>query len=218
MRIATARTVDLSRVLAELADRPVNYVMAEVGPDWHREDHTHPLGRESPGEPVVGGLFEQACDLVRDYRFAPPELIHAHYRHDAPLLGRDMLLEGHFGPLHFLMGVRVTAVLDEQTPTHTRWGWSYETLTGHLERGRLDYEVRKNHRTGTIDFLAASYSRPTRRTNPLFRLGWHMFGRRIQRRFYRRVGEQLRAALTTGTPTSAPGRRRGLSIVDPATG
>lgn len=56
-----------------------------------------------------------------------------------------MLLEGRFFGLRFYLGVRITGVIDEERdagdgPVRV-WGWWYQTLQGHLEQGRLSYEV-----------------------------------------------------------------------------
>ena len=77
----------------------------------------HDLGTERPGDPEADGCWETACQLVRDYQFAAPEIIRAVYRPSAALLGRDMLLEGRFLGLRFLMGVRVTEVVDTRRAT-----------------------------------------------------------------------------------------------------
>ena len=54
--------------------------------------------------------------------------------------------------LSFMLGVRVVATVDETTELGGRparvWGWSYATLQGHLEMGRLDYAVV--HRAGGV--------------------------------------------------------------------
>ncbi|MFD7780744.1 DUF1990 family protein [Streptomyces sp. NPDC059753] len=37
------------------------------------------------------------------------------------------------------------------------WGWSYQTLEGHLEQGELTYEVVKRLRTGAVEFYRACH-------------------------------------------------------------
>ncbi|GAA3015831.1 DUF1990 domain-containing protein [Actinokineospora globicatena] len=202
MRVVLSRPDQPSTLLADLTDRRINYSPTEVGRGWFADDHPRVLGYERPGPP--GELWARARELVAGYEFAPPELIQAHYATGSPLLGRHMVLEGRFLFARFLMGVRVTEVIDESTPTCTRWGWSYETLTGHLERGKVTFQVTKSHTTGRVEFRATSYSKPSHTAHPLIRLGWAIFGRATQRRFYRRIGEQM-VAFTAPTPiTTAP--------------
>jgi uncharacterized protein (UPF0548 family) len=194
VRLRTPRSAPPEAALRALRERPLNYDPSEVRvPEWTFDVHRHHLGREAPGPPEAGGPWEIARALVRDYEFTPPELIRARYDADTPLLGRDLLLEGRFAFLKFQLGVRITAVRDDTDDERRVWGWSYETLTGHLERGRVDYEVVKDLRTGEVEFFARSHSQLDRRAHPVLRLGWALFGRRAQLRFYRRVGERLRA-------------------------
>jgi uncharacterized protein (UPF0548 family) len=157
--------------------------------------------------------------LVRDYEFAAPEVIRAVYRASAPLLGRDMLLEGRFLGLRFLMGVRVTEVVDTVRSSGDQrvWGWAYDTLQGHLERGRMTYEVVKHRPTGQVEFVLRGRSQRAD-LGPLLRVGWSVFGRRTQLRFYRRCGEQLAHLVgqaADGGPAPQP-RRDGDVVLAPS--
>lgn len=189
------------RVLATLPDRPVNFEeqsLEHVSPadGWVVDDHCTPLGREAPGDAAPDGPFAVARELVRGYEFADPSLIRAIYDPEAPLERRDMLLQGRFLGLRFLLGVRVVGVVDE-TGDHEgrparRWGWSYRTLEGHLETGQMDFEVVKWRDTGEVEFRIHAVSRPAAIPNPLVRYGFRMFGRRLQLRFARTAGERMR--------------------------
>jgi hypothetical protein len=106
-----------------------------------------------------------------------------------------MLLEARFYGLRFYLGVRVTGIIDEERDTgdgpERVWGWSYQTLEGHLEQGRLSYEVIKNLGTGRVMFRVAGYSRPAPIRNPVIRWGFLLFGRWTQQRFYRNVQARM---------------------------
>ena len=104
------------------------------------------------------------------------------YRADSALLNREMLMEGHFFGLRFYFGVRITHVVDETRGHERVWGWGYETLRGHLEQGRINFEVIKNLATGAVGFRVAGYARPARLPDPLVRLGFSVFGRWKQQR------------------------------------
>jgi len=138
---------------------------------------------------------------MRDYEFADPGIVRAIYRGDGPLAGRDMLLEARFWGLRFRFGVRVGGVIDETRALEGRdvrvWGWDYATLQGHLEMGRMDYEVWKWLDTGAVEFRIHVVSRASRIGNPLIRLGFRLFGRRQQVRFAQRACERM-ADLVTG--------------------
>ncbi|PVZ06875.1 DUF1990 family protein [Actinomycetospora cinnamomea] len=217
-RLLTRR--DHVAALDRLVERPVNFSVDELGGSgWHHDEVRHDLGREGPGEPEPGGRWETACRLVRDYEFAAPEIIRAVYRRSAPLLGRDMLLEGRFLCLRFLMGVRVTEVVDTvgSDGDERVWGWAYDTLQGHLERGRMIYEVVKHRTTGRVEFVLRGRSQPAD-LGLVLRLGWSVFGRRTQLRFYRRCGEQLArlvAQAAAGSPPPEP-RRDGDLVLAPS--
>lgn len=213
MRVRLLRSISSPAVLTSLRDRQINYDMGEVRrPHWNFDLHRYRLGTEPPGPPVDGGLWHAACRLVRDYEFTPPEVLRAAYFHRAPLLGRDLLLEGRFAFMRFLMGVRITELLDRTRDGQQVWGWSYETLEGHLERGRVDYEVFKDLDSGVVEFVARSYSQMNPHLALVFRLGWAIFGRRKQLRFYRRIGERLQA-LACADWAGEPDEQHGVVVV-----
>ena len=199
------------RALAALADKAYNFDPDQADHNttnhgWHVDDYTQPLPPEPPGPSVPGGSFEVAQQLMRDYEFADPAIVRATYASDSPLERRDMLLEGRFWGLRFYLGVRVGGLVDQEQELGgrplRRWGWGYRTLQGHLERGQMDYEVRKWLDSGEVEFRIHAYSRPAPIPNPLVRLGFRVFGRRVQRRFARHAC--LRMARLTAARTGRP--------------
>ncbi|WP_030164207.1 DUF1990 family protein [Streptomyces sp. NRRL S-813] len=186
--------LDATPVWRRLAAAHVNYSVDEVRrPAWNIDFYSTALPGERPGPPEPGGPWEHACRLVRDYEFSPPEIVRALYDPAAPLLGRDMLLEARFHGMHFYCGVRVTDVVDETRDSTDRvWGWAYETLEGHLERGKVTYEVVKRQETGEVLFVVSCHSQGAPTLDPITSLGWRLFGRRTQLQFYRRCAERLR--------------------------
>jgi uncharacterized protein (UPF0548 family) len=199
------------RALAALADKGFNFdpdrrehLTTERG--WTIDDYAQPLPPEPPGPPRPGGSFEVARRLMADYEFADPAIVRAVYAEDSPLERRDMLLEGRFWGLRFHLGVRVGGLVDEERPLDgrpaRRWGWSYRTLQGHLEMGQMDYEVRKWLDSGEVEFRIHAFSRPAHIPNPLVRLGFRLFGRRVQRRFARRACQRM--ARLTAARLAAP--------------
>jgi uncharacterized protein (UPF0548 family) len=177
-----------------LRNRQVNFTAEQVHqPEWHFDTYRQYLAHERPGPPEHDGAWEIACRLVRDYEFSVPDIVRAVYDGQAPLLGREMLLEGRFFGLRFHMGVRVTHVVDEtRGGSQQAWGWAYETLEGHLERGRMSYELVKDLASGEVEFVITGFSQRSPALGPITRLGWLLFGRRTQLRFYRQCGARLR--------------------------
>lgn len=203
--------VDTGAALADLGHRSVNYDPVEVSSaDWHFDTHRTLVAVERPGPPEPGGPWERACRLARDYEFCPPDIVQAVYDPAVPLKGRGMLLQGRFYFVHFYFGVRVTSVLDEHHDNGDRvWSWTYETLQGHLERGRMTYQVSKHHESGRVEFVTTGYSQRAPTLNRVERLGWRLFGRWMQARFYRGCGARMRRHLEVGPLRSAPAGQGG---------
>ncbi|MCR3750437.1 protein of unknown function (DUF1990) [Lentzea californiensis] len=196
MRVLWSGGVAVGSFLRSLRERDLNYDPREVrAPEWTFDVHRHDLGREVPGPPCDGGVWQRARPLVESYEFTPPEIVRGFYEAASELLGRDMVLQARLPAVRFLMGVRVTQVRDEVSEQHSLWGWSYQTLQGHLERGRVDYELIKHHDTGAVEFVARSHSQLHPRAPWWMRWGWRLVGRRTQLRFYRRAGQRLRLLL-----------------------
>ena len=217
----------MSRSLAALVDdlrgRSVNYAEDEAPPHvvtgWHRDGLRLVLGREQPGEIEPGGLAEKAAALVASYEFADPTILRAVYRTPSDLVGRNMLLVGRFLLLRFAMGVRVTESHDDVRDGEHRIGWSYQTLEGHLEQGRLRYEVIKDLATGQVLFRVAGYSRMAPIPSPVVRLGFRLFGRRTQQRFYLAVQRRMRTlvqAAGRGAPLPVPDVRADGLVLAPS--
>lgn len=207
------------RALDELHDKKLNFDLdrrASFTPEngWHVDHYCTVLPAEKPGEPAPGGSWETARRLMRDYEFADPSIVRAIYYPEQPLERRDMLLEGHFYGLRFYFGVRVGGVIDETRNVDGRpvrvWGWNYRTLQGHLEMGQMDYEVWKWLDSGVVEFRIHAFSKAAHIPNPIVRLGFALFGRRMQVRFARHACARM-ARLTAaelargaGQPTADP--------------
>jgi uncharacterized protein (UPF0548 family) len=223
--------VDEAAALDKLAGLQVNYDPARAPEQgagtaeghWHFDSGATVIGREAPGPPAPGGAWEIACGLVSEYEFADARIVRGVYRRDAELLGRNMLLEGRFFWLRFYLGVRVTGIIDEERDTgdgqERVWGWCYQTLDGHLEQGRLSYEVIKNLGTGLVTFRVVGYSRPAPIGNPVIRLGFALFGRWTQQRFYRNIQARMADLVATaqrGRPLPVPETRPDGLVLAPS--
>lgn len=171
---------------------------------WRIDDYCEPLPSEPPGEPIENGSFAIAQKLLRDYQVADPKMVRATYDHDAPLEGRDMLLEIRFLRIPVnRSGCRVGRIIDEQRQVDGRpvrvWGWPYQTLEGHFEQGEMCWMVWKWIDTGEVQFRIHSYMRNAENVNPIINLGFKVFGQRERRRYLQgacdRVARMTAAAL-----------------------
>lgn len=157
-------------------------------PGWNRDYYETCIGEEAPGDPHDGGMFERAKEILRQYQFPSPKRLTGYFDHEADLLGRDMLLEAKFMGLQFDFGVRVTKVIDRSTVDEegksiAQWGYAYRTLERHWEVGEITFVIQKEKDSGRIHFVIDAYSRPGKIRNPFYRLGFKLFGRRLQTRF-----------------------------------
>jgi uncharacterized protein (UPF0548 family) len=167
---------------------------------WHVDEVIRELPNEPSGEPVEGGSWQAARRLMIDYQVADPDLVRATYRRDAPLAGRDMLLQVRFaGVFRFHVGVRIGSDYDETRTVDGRqvrvFGWDYSTLEGHFEMGRLHYEVWKWLDTGEVEFRLRAYSKMAASGPIVLRLGYRLLGRSRQLAFYRQAARRV-AGLT----------------------
>lgn len=194
-----------------LVDRPLNFDLDRredftEANGWHIDAYQAPLPPEPAGEPIPNGSWEIARHMMREYRFPDPSIITGIYYPDRPLEERVMLLRGRFLFFTFFFGVRVGGVTDEvreaKDGPQRVWGFNYRTLEGHFERGQMDFEVVKWLETGQVSFHINAFSQAAVIQNPIYRLGFKLFGRRLQRRFARRsmarMQQLVKDSLATG--------------------
>jgi uncharacterized protein (UPF0548 family) len=170
---------------------------------WHADALTQALPGEAPGPPEPGGAFAVAARLVRDYAMADPALVRARFDPETPLLGRVMTLRLRF---HRLLSVQARVAVTHVWDEEQLFGFEYATLPGHVEMGRMDYQVHKDADSGRVEFRLHAHSRASREGPWWARLGFRLVGRREQLRFYRRCCERI-AALTArelGVPADPP--------------
>jgi uncharacterized protein (UPF0548 family) len=189
------------RRLAELSQRSVNFDAARIAEytrssGWYVDDVVEALPREASGPPLGGGVWAVARRLMVENQLADPAVVRAVYRHDAPLEGRDMLLQIRFLVLRFAVGVRVGAVYEgEQELAGQRaqvFGWAYRTLEGHFEQGEMHYQVWKWLDSGDVEFRLHAVSKAAETGPWVLRTGFRLVGRPRQLRFYREVCRRVR--------------------------
>ncbi len=184
----------LRGVALNFEPRPLEAYTPERG--WHADALSQRLPGEAPGDPAPGGSWRIARRLMEEYRMADPAIVRATWDPHAPLQGREMLLELRlFRILSVRAGVRVTRVWDEERVLSGRrarvFGYEYATLRGHVETGRMDYELYKWLEDGAVEFRLHAHSRASEDGVPWIRLGYRLFGRRQQLRFYLRCCERI---------------------------
>jgi uncharacterized protein (UPF0548 family) len=180
-----ARLAEIERLLPTLdLTQRENYVPTA---GWHVDSREIDLPPEPPGPPHPDLSFALACVILTDYSFPPPRLIRGRFDTAAPLNGRAMLLTASYLWMRFELPVRVSRVIDETrnvaAGSERVWGYSYQTLDGHIERGEITFEIAKVITTGAVKFRIHSFSQTGHISNPIHRFGFRLVGRRLQRTF-----------------------------------
>lgn len=210
------RADDRLRRLEALSARGANFDPAILTerPDergWRHDDMVEALPSEPSGPPVEGGSWRVARALMDSYQLANPNVVTATYDEAAPLAGRSMLLRISFKGLPLWVGVRIGQDFEETREVEGRrvrvFGWSYDTLEGHFEEGRMYYELWKWLDSGEVEFHLRAVSRPARSGSPVLRLGFRLFGRTQQLRFYREICRRVRRLTEAELETERAARR-----------
>ena len=155
---------------------------------WHQYYSQSVVARERPGAPEADGPFERCRLAVMNYEFSDRSIVTGHFDPYVPLLGRPMLLEVKaFRFLHYLSGVLVSAVRSEENENETVFGFRYDTLEGHIERGYEWFLLKKEHETGDIRFRIEAAWQPGQFPNWWSRVGFSLVAPHYQRAWHRRA-------------------------------
>jgi uncharacterized protein (UPF0548 family) len=208
---------ELATRVAKLDDLPPNFRVAheDMTPEngWSLYHSRAIIAREPPGEPVASGPFRRAAAAVASYQFSNPKIVIGHFDAGSALLGRRMLLEMvALRALHYLAGVIVGAVRDER---HT-FGFRYDTLEGHIERGSEWFLLTKDYVTGEVCFRIEAAWQPGDFPNWWSRLGFHLLAPGYQRRWHHQAHWRLFRAAYGELSTAPPVGELGVAHAGPA--
>ena len=186
----------MKRYLGELRTRSVSFTEApenmtsENG--WTVDGAEKVLGRETAGPPEPDGLFARARQGVINFDFSDPAIVEGHFDPGRPLVGREMLLEIKCLGFRFLSGARVYGVRDEVGAAGTVFGFRYDTLEGHIERGYEWFLLTKDHQSGEVRFRIEAHWRLGDFPNWWSALGFKLVGERYREAWRHRAPERLR--------------------------
>ncbi|HWV39849.1 MAG TPA: DUF1990 family protein [Vulgatibacter sp.] len=186
---------ELAACLDAAEELPLNFrddlpLVPERG--WNRVRSRAVIAREAPGPPSTAGAFSRAWRAVEAFEHSDPRIVVAHFRPSVPLERRHLLLELRPLSLRFLCPARVAAVRAESDAASTRRGFTIETLAGHVERGREEFLLEKDHRTGEVRFGIEAAWREGDFPSLWSRIGFELLGRRYQRAWHRLAHLRLR--------------------------
>ncbi|MCP3099170.1 DUF1990 family protein [Myxococcus sp. K15C18031901] len=188
----------LSLLLREAEGLPRNFTAASgemtLERGWNQVHSEASLGHEPPGPPCADGLFARARRVLETFDFSDPRIVRWHFLADAPLAGRTVLLELKSVRqwVRHLVGARVGDVREEQGEEFSVFGFSFETLEGHIEEGREWFLLQKRHADGEVRFRIEAAWRPGRFPTAWSRLGFAVVGRYYQRAWHEQTQVRLR--------------------------
>jgi uncharacterized protein (UPF0548 family) len=172
--------------LEEVKARPLNFDAAEeemTGESgWHHYHSEAVIAREPQGDEC----FKRASVALANYQFSDPGIVLAHFEPDAPLLNRRILLEIQVLGLHYLCPASVNRVRQEPNV----FGFRYDTVEGHIERGVEWFLLTKNQ-LGEIRFRIEARWRRGAFPNWWSRIGFIVLSGYYQRKWHRRAHNRL---------------------------
>jgi len=178
----------LSTAVSEF-ERPEDEMGAAHG--W-RHYHSEALIATETGH---DDYFDRARAAVANYRFSDPAIVVAHFDPDLPLCDRRLLLEIQIWGLHYLCPVIVSRVRDEPDA----FGFRYDTLDGHIERGLEWFTVSRND-AGEIRFRIEARWQPGELPNWWTRLGFALLAEPYQRRWHIHAHRRMSLLAHYGSP------------------
>jgi uncharacterized protein (UPF0548 family) len=137
-------------------------------------------------EPAGDACWSRARVALASYRFSNPDIVTAHFDPEAPLTGRLMLLEIKVWGLHYLCPAVVNRVRDETGA----YGFRYDTVDGHIERGVEWFLLTKDAR-GDIRFRIEARWQRGEFPNWWSRLGFVLLSGYYQRRWHRQAHRRM---------------------------
>lgn len=178
---------------------------------WRLERSEARIACDAAGPPRPDGAFARAREALAAYAFSDPTIVEAHFDPYAPLHGRRMLLELKVLGLHYLCGVEVTDVRDTHDAARSVFGFRYDTLAGHVERGAEWFLVEHDHATGDVRLVITSRWRRGELREWWTRVGFGLLAPSYRAMWLHRAHERLSALLRAPHEAAMP---PGATMID----
>jgi uncharacterized protein (UPF0548 family) len=181
---------ELARRMAALPELDRNFD-PDVRGGWSAHRSSAVVARERPGPPVPHGAFERLCTAVANYEFSDPAIVTAHFDPSVPLAERRFLLELKVLGLRYLCAAVVMKTREEADNAASFFGFRYDTLQGHIERGEEWFLLTKDHATGDIRFEISARWRAGDFPNWWSRAGFAALGQHYQKEWHTHAHQRL---------------------------
>ncbi len=177
---------ELHARLARLPDTPLNF--DEVEEDMTVEDGWHHYFSEAviARQPDLDTRFSRAKAALTNYSFSKPQIVTAHFDPATPLLARRLLLEVNILGVHYLCPAVVNKVRDQPDA----YGFRYDTLDGHIERG-VEWFLLTRTPQGELRFRIEARWRRAPLPNWWSRIGFVLLSGPYQRHWHRQAHRRL---------------------------
>lgn len=169
---------------------------------WHHYHSEAVIERDTVGD----ASFARARHALANYEFSDPRIVVAHFDPATPLLTRRVLLEIRIWGLRYLCPALVTHVRDEQNV----YGFRYDTLEGHIERG-VEWFLLAKDGAGNIHFRIEARWQRGQFPNWWSRLGFTVLSGHYQRRWHRQAHRRLSLLARYGSTRRPPRDAAGLT-------
>ena len=146
-----------------------------------------------------GACLERARVALTNFEFSDPAIVTAHFNRDAALLHRRLLLEVKVLGLRYLCPAVVNRVRNDLG----EFGFRYDTLTGHIERG-VEWFVVTQDSQGRLRFRIEARWKGGDLPNWWSALGFELVSGRYQRKWHREAHRRMSRLVHEGAPHLVP--------------
>lgn len=200
----TSEELKARLVLVESAPLNFDGVEEEMTADhgWNHYYSEAVIASETDGD----ACFARARVALSNYQFSDPRIVKAHFDPKPPLLARRILLEVKVLGLRYLCPALVNRVRDEPSA----FGFRYDTLEGHIERGMEWFLLTKNDR-GEMRFRIEARWQRGDIPNWWSQVGFVLLSGYYQRKWHRRAHHLMSLLAHHGSTARPPRDASGLT-------
>ncbi|MFK7818608.1 MAG: DUF1990 family protein [Planctomycetaceae bacterium] len=186
----------ISDYLVSLADAPFNYdaigcVKRGTPSGFVRDESVLRLGS---GE----AAFESACDGIRSWTNFPKTMVSMVRLSDAIEVGTTVAVVCYAAGVWTANPARILATHDEVCGDVRKFGFTYGTLAGHVERGEERFCIEWDLASDQVTYRIIAVSRPS---HPFCWIAYP-YARRMQAKFRQLSGEAMQAFVADRVPAT----------------